>query len=221
MKLEQKLITIDGPSASGKGLASRNVAVDLGFRLLDSGLLYRAYGYLFTKYDSHDQAIDAFNKLEFSYLENKETLIKENNIDITASLRTQEIANKASIISSDPVTRENLLSIQRSFISEEGLVADGRDMGSVVFPNAKTKIFLTASIEERAQRRFLELQNKGQEVNMPDLIAEIEQRDLSDTNRSISPLVQPVDAEVIDTTLLNPKEVVDKILSIFRSNQSS
>ena len=221
MKLEEKLITIDGPSASGKGLASRNVALDLGFRLLDSGLLYRAYGYLFTKYDSHDQAIDAFNKLEFSYLENKETLIKEHNIDITASLRTQEIANKASIISSDPATRENLLSIQRSFISEEGLVADGRDMGSVVFPNAKTKIFLTASIEERAQRRFLELQNKGQEVNMRDLIAEIEQRDLSDTNRSISPLVQPRDAEVIDTTLLNPKEVVDKILSVFRSNQSS
>jgi cytidylate kinase len=114
-----------------------------------------------------------------------------------------------------------LLSIQRSFISDEGLVADGRDMGSVVFPNAKTKIFLTASIEERAQRRFLELQNKGQEVNMRDLIAEIEQRDLSDTNRSISPLVQPGDAEVIDTTLLNPKEVVDKILSVFRSNQSS
>ena len=221
MKLEEKLITIDGPSASGKGLASRNVALDLGFRLLDSGLLYRAYGYLFTKYDSHDQAIDAFNKLEFSYLENKETLIKENNIDITSSLRTQEIANKASIISSDPMTRENLLSIQRSFISKEGLVADGRDMGSVVFPNAKTKIFLTASIEERAQRRFLELQNKGQEVNMRDLIAEIEQRDLSDTNRSISPLVQPRDAEVIDTTLLNPKEVVDKILSVFRSNQSS
>ena len=221
MKLEEKLITIDGPSASGKGLASRNVAVDLGFRLLDSGLLYRAYGYLFTKYDSHDQAIDAFNKLDFSYLENKETLIKENNIDITASLRTQEIANKASIISSDPVTRENLLSIQRSFISEEGLVADGRDMGSVVFPNAKTKIFLTASIEERAQRRFLELQNKGQEVNMRDLIAEIEQRDLSDTNRPISPLVQPADAEVIDTTLLQPKEVVDKILSVYRSNQSS
>jgi cytidylate kinase len=221
MKLEEKLITIDGPSASGKGLASRYVAVNLGFRLLDSGLLYRAYAYLFTKYDSHDQAIDAFNKLEFSYLENKETLIKENNIDITASLRTQEIANKASIISSDPITRENLLSIQRSFISEEGLVADGRDMGSVVFPNAKTKIFLTASIEERAQRRFLELQNKGQEVNMRDLIAEIEQRDLSDTNRSISPLVQPRDAEVIDTTLLNPKEVVDKILIVFRSNQSS
>ena len=221
MKLEEKLITIDGPSASGKGLASRNVALDLGFRLLDSGLLYRAYGYLFTKYDSHDQAIDAFNKLEFSYLKNKETLIKDNNIDITASLRTQEIANKASIISSDPITRETLLSIQRSFISEEGLVADGRDMGSVVFPNAKTKIFLTASIEERAQRRFLELQNKGQEVNMRDLIAEIEQRDLSDTNRSISPLVQPGDAEVIDTTLLNPKEVVDKILSVFRSNQSS
>ena len=221
MKLEEKLITIDGPSASGKGLASRNVALDLGFRLLDSGLLYRAYGYLFTKYDSHDQAIDAFNKLEFSYLENKETLIKENNIDITASLRTQEIANKASIISSDPITRENLLSIQRSFISEEGLVADGRDMGSVVFPNAKTKIFLTASIEERAQRRFLELQNKGQEVNMRDLIAEIEQRDLSDINRSISPLVQPADAEVIDTTLLKPEEVVDKILSVYRSNQSS
>jgi len=221
MKLEEKLITIDGPSASGKGLASRNVALDLGFRLLDSGLLYRAYGYLFTKYDSHDQASDAFNRLEFSYLENKETLIKENNIDITGSLRTQEIANKASIISSDPVTRENLLSIQRSFISEEGLVADGRDMGSVVFPNAKTKIFLTASIEERAQRRLLELQNKGQEVNMRDLIAEIEQRDLSDTNRSISPLVQPVDAEVIDTTLLKPEEVVDKILSVYRSNQSS
>ena len=221
MDFISNIITIDGPSASGKGMASRYVAVNLGFRLLDSGLLYRAYAYLFTKYDGHDQAIDAFNKLEFSYLENKETLIKENNIDITPSLRTQEIATKASIISSDSITRENLLSIQRSFISDEGLVADGRDMGSVVFPKAKTKIFLTASIEERAQRRFLELQNKGQEVNMRDLIAEIEQRDLSDTNRSISPLVQPADAEVIDTTLLKPKEVVDKILSVYRSNRSS
>jgi cytidylate kinase len=100
-------------------------------------------------------------------------------------------------------------------------VADGRDMGSVVFPNAKTKIFLTASIEERAQRRFLELQNKGQEVNMRDLIAEIEQRDSSDINRKISPLVQPQDATVIDTTSLEPKEVVEKILSIHRLNQNN
>ncbi|MEK9650109.1 MAG: (d)CMP kinase [Gammaproteobacteria bacterium] len=221
MKLEAQLITIDGPSASGKGLASRNVAKILGFRLLDSGLLYRAYGYLFLKHGSHDKTIQAFNNLEFSFSENNETLILEDGTNITASLRSQAIAQQASFISSDPITRENLLPIQRSFVSPEGLVADGRDMGSIVFPNAKTKIFITASIQERAQRRFLELQNKGQEVNMRDLIAEIEQRDFKDMHREISPLVQPEDAVIIDTTLLKPEEVVESILKIYRSNQSS
>ena len=221
MKLEDKLITIDGPSASGKGLASRSVAMSLNFKLLDSGLLYRAYAYLYSKSANHSLAFSEFNRLQFSYLDNKETLILEDTIDITSKLRTQEIAKHASIVSADPVTRQNLLSIQRSFISNEGLVADGRDMGSVVFPNALTKIFLTASVEERAQRRFLELQNIGQEVNMRDLIAEIEQRDLNDINRKISPLVQPHDATVIDTTSLEPKEVVEKILSIHRLNQNN
>jgi len=183
--------------------------------------LYRAYAYLYSKTANHSLAFAEFNRLQFSYLDNKETLILEDTIDITSKLRTQEIAKHASIVSADPVTRQNLLSIQRSFISNEGLVADGRDMGSVVFPHALTKIFLTASVEERAQRRFLELQNIGQEVNMRDLIAEIEQRDLNDINRKISPLVQPQDATVIDTTSLEPKEVVEKILSIHRLNQNN
>lgn len=216
-----KIITIDGPSASGKGMASRKVASKLGFRLLDSGLLYRVYAYLFTKLQNHDLTLTEFQKLKFSYLENNQIQIFEDLVNITSILRLEKIAKKASIISSDPKTRHNLLSIQRSYISKDGLVADGRDMGSVVFPDAATKIFITASAEERAHRRYLELQNKGQEVNMRDLIVEIMQRDFQDMNRKISPLIQPEDAVLIDSTLLSPDEVVESILKVYRLNQNN
>jgi len=203
-----KILTIDGPSASGKGSLSRNIAKHLGFKILDSGLLYRAYAY-FSKSISKIEEIPALinNKISFTYNESDVIVLHENN-DITSELRSEETAKIASKLSALTQTRENLLSIQRNFYSEDGLVADGRDMGTVVFPSASLKIFLEASPEVRAKRRHLELQKRGQEVNMLDLIADIEQRDMKDRTRAISPLIPAEDSVLIDSSNMSLDEVL-------------
>ena len=124
------------------------------------------------------------------------------------------MAKIASKISMMPETRKNLISIQRSFKNDKGLIADGRDMGTVVFPEAAYKIFLTADPETRAKRRFLELQKRGQEVNMRDLIKDIEARDKADTERSLSPLIPASDASIIDTSILNPDQVLSRAIEL-------
>ena len=206
MKLN--IITIDGPSASGKGSLSRNIAKYLDFNILDSGLLYRIYAYLFSISDNHDEVKEMMNK-HISFLSDDDGIkvLKEKN-DITIELRKETTAKTASQISALEVTRNNLLDIQRSFYSDRGLVADGRDMGTVVFPEARLKIFLEASAEVRAKRRYLELQNRGQEVNMPALIADIESRDLKDRTRTISPLIPAEDSIVIDSSNMSLDEVL-------------
>ena len=203
-----KILTIDGPSASGKGSLSRNIAKHLGFKILDSGLLYRAYAY-FSKSISKIEEIPALinNEISFTYNESDVIVLHENN-DITSELRSEETAKIASKLSALPQTREDLLSIQRNFYSEDGLVADGRDMGTVVFPSASLKIFLEASPEVRAKRRHLELQKRGQEVNMLDLIADIEQRDMKDRTRAISPLIPAEDSVLIDSSNMSLDEVL-------------
>ena len=203
-----KILTIDGPSASGKGSLSRNIAKHLGFKILDSGLLYRAYAY-FSKSISKIEEIPVLinNKISFTYNESDVIVLHENN-DITSELRSEETAKIASKLSALPQTREDLLSIQRNFYSEDGLVADGRDMGTVVFPSASLKIFLEASPEVRAKRRHLELQKRGQEVNMLDLIADIEQRDMKDRTRAISPLIPAEDSVLIDSSNMSLDEVL-------------
>ena len=203
-----KILTIDGPSASGKGSLSRNIAKHLGFKILDSGLLYRAYAY-FSKSISKIEEIPALinNEISFTYNESDVIILYENN-DITSELRSEETAKIASKLSALPQTREDLLSIQRNFYSEDGLVADGRDMGTVVFPSASLKIFLEASPEVRAKRRHLELQKRGQEVNMLDLIADIEQRDMKDRTRAISPLIPAEDSVLIDSSNMSLDEVL-------------
>ncbi len=203
-----KILTIDGPSASGKGSLSRNIAKHLGFKILDSGLLYRAYAY-FSKSISKIEEIPALinNEISFTYNESDVIILHENN-DITSELRSEETAKIASKLSALPQTREDLLSIQRNFYSEDGLVADGRDMGTVVFPSASLKIFLEASPEVRAKRRHLELQKRGQEVNMLDLIADIEQRDMKDRTRAISPLIPAEDSVLIDSSNMSLDEVL-------------
>ena len=203
-----KILTIDGPSASGKGSLSRNIAKHLGFKILDSGLLYRAYAY-FSKSISKIEEIPALinNEISFTYNESDVIVLHENN-DITSELRSEETAKIASKLSALPQTREDLLSIQRSFYTEDGLVADGRDMGTVVFPSASLKIFLEASPEVRAKRRHLELQKRGQEVNMLDLIADIEQRDMKDRTRAISPLIPAEDSVLIDSSNMSLDEVL-------------
>ncbi len=203
-----KILTIDGPSASGKGSLSRNIAKHLGFKILDSGLLYRTYAY-FSKLDSSVEEISnrINNEISFSFNESDVSILHEDK-DITSLLRSETTAKIASELSALPKTREDLLTIQRDFYNQEGLVADGRDMGTVVFPKAALKIFLTASPEVRAKRRHLELQKRGQEVNMLDLIADIELRDMKDRTRTLSPLIPAEDSVVIDSSNMSIDEVL-------------
>ena len=206
MKLN--IVTIDGPSASGKGSLARNLAEYLDFSILDSGLLYRVYAY-FHNLNLDIEEIPLLIQKDISFKFNhKDVIVLNDQEDITSELRSEKMAKKASELSSLPTTRENLLSIQRNFYQNKGLVADGRDMGTVVFPEAKLKIFLTASAEIRAERRYLELQNRGQEVNMLDLIEDIKQRDLKDSTRTLSPLIPAEDAVIIDSSEMSIEEVL-------------
>jgi cytidylate kinase len=206
--MKDNIVTIDGPSASGKGTLARNIAKYLGFEILDSGLLYRVYAYLYGCGIEHSQITKTINQdITFKSDESGIVVLKEKN-NITDELRKESTAKAASKISALPETRENLLLLQRGFYLPKGLVADGRDMGTVVFPNAKLKIFLNASPEIRAKRRQLELQNRGQEVNMLALIEDIKQRDLKDKTRKLSPLIPAEDSIVIDSSQMTPEEVL-------------
>ena len=201
------VITIDGPSASGKGALSRKIAHNFGFDILDSGLLYRLYAYFSNKKLNLDEIpIKINNDVSFKLNAELVSVIYKKK-DITNKLRTEEIAKIASQMSAKSETRKSLFGIQRNFYTESGLVADGRDMGTVVFQDAKLKIFLTASSEIRAKRRYLELQNLGQEVNMPALIADIKARDLKDSSRELSPLLPADDAIIIDSSEMSLDEV--------------
>ena len=194
------VITIDGPSASGKGALARRISNRFGFNILDSGVLYRLYAYLTNMHFSKDEIADQIERnVEFKNSKEKLSIIFKD-IDITVELRSEEVAKLASEYSSKKEVRGALLDIQRSFYDGGGLVADGRDMGTVVFNDAKLKIFLTASTEVRAKRRFIELQNLDQEVNMPALIADIEKRDIRDSSRDLSPLLPAEDAYIIDSS---------------------
>ena len=201
------VITIDGPSASGKGALARGIANSLGFKILDSGVLYRLYAYLSNMSNFSDEIATQIQKyVKFKKSEEKIFVIYKNN-DITNELKSEIIAKSASEHSSKKEVREALFNIQRNFYDGNGLIADGRDMGTVVFKDAKLKIFLTASPEERAKRRFIELQNLGQEVNMPALIADIERRDKKDSSRKLSPLLPAEDAHIIDSSNIKLEDV--------------
>tara|TARA_B100001248_G_scaffold249435_1_gene222639 strand:+ start:86 stop:742 length:657 start_codon:yes stop_codon:yes gene_type:complete len=201
------VITIDGPSASGKGSLAKRIAIKKSFKLLDSGVLYRLFAYFYILDLSTSQISEKIkNKIKFKL--NDDLIIFYNDVDITVNLRSEKIAKTASKLSSEKYVREALLNIQRDFYDEKGLVADGRDMGTVVFKDAKLKIFLTALPEIRAKRRYLELQNRGQEVNMPALMADIEQRDFKDSTRELSPLLPADDAHIIDSSEMSLSEVL-------------
>ena len=203
-----KILTIDGPSASGKGSLSRNIAKHLGFKILDSGLLYRTYAYFSQSGSTIEEISNRIkNEISLSFNENDVSILHKDK-DITSLLRSETTAKIASELSALTKTREDLLTIQRDFYNQDGLVADGRDMGTVVFPKAALKIFLTASPEVRAKRRHLELQKRGQEVNMLDLIADIELRDMKDRTRTLSPLIPAEDSVVIDSSNMSIDEVL-------------
>ena len=201
------VITIDGPSASGKGALARQIARKFSLNILDSGVLYRLFAYFDNLALAHSEIAKRIQQ-EITFKLNKDRLqILNNEKDITSELRSEDIAKTASKLSSQKEVRSLLFNIQRSFYTSKGLVADGRDMGTVVFKDAKLKIFLTASPEIRAKRRYIELQNLGQEVNMPALIADIESRDLKDSSRELSPLLPADDATIIDSSDMSLEEV--------------
>ena len=210
------VITIDGPSASGKGALALRIANNFGFKILDSGALYRLYAYFFKMNFSPVEIIYQIKmNIIFNNHKNRLSIIYEED-DISSELRSEAIAKLASELSSKKEVRDTLFNIQRNFYDGDILVADGRDMGTVVFKDAKLKIFLTASPEERAKRRYLELQNRGQEVNMPALIADIKKRDFKDSSREISPLIPAEDSVMIDSSEMSLDEVFSFTVSIIR-----
>ena len=206
-----KVITIDGPSASGKGTLAILLADRLGWKILDSGALYRAFAYFSMSEDNEKLIEENLRKISFNTVDNSIQVLFEDE-DISRHLRTEDTAIQASKISSLPSTREILLPIQRFFSETSNLIADGRDMGSVVFPNANLKFFLDAAPEVRAKRRYLELQKRGQEVNMHDLINDIVERDKKDRIRELSPLIKTEDSILLDSTNLNQESILAEAL---------
>ncbi|WP_354624003.1 (d)CMP kinase [Psychromonas sp. MME2] len=213
------IITIDGPSGSGKGTVCHILAKKLQWNLLDSGALYRvlAFAALQQKIDlkDHQTLVKLALDLQVSFQSNGvgvDTLLSGNNIG--DQLRTEIVADAASQIASIEVVRDALLARQKAFYQKPGLIADGRDMGTVVFPDATVKVFLDASAEERAQRRFNQLQEKGFSVSIAQILSEIKERDFRDRNRTVAPLRPAEDAFVIDSTCLTIDEVVEQILNL-------
>ncbi|MDJ0657493.1 MAG: (d)CMP kinase [Xanthomonadales bacterium] len=214
------VVTIDGPSGSGKGTVSSSVALALKWHFLDSGALYRLVGLVALRRETpleDEQALARIARgLEVNFdpaaVEDRRTLLAGQAVDL--EIRTEAVATAASHVAAIEAVREALLDRQRAFRQAPGLVADGRDMGTIVFPDAPCKIFLTASAEERAERRYKQLKGKGFDVNLRALLAEIRARDERDTRRKVAPLVPAADAVLVDTTRLTIPQAVDEVLSI-------
>jgi len=208
------VITIDGPSGSGKGTIAKILAQELNFAFLDSGALYRvlalAAQFHNVELDNEEAIATLASCLDVTFnTEGDVTKIVLEGEDVTHTIRTEEVGNSASKVAAYARVREALLRRQRAFKQEPGLVADGRDMGTVVFPQAQAKIFLTASAEERANRRFLQLKEAGKNVSIAALLEQIQERDERDRNRPVAPLVPADDAQVVDSTGKSIDEVVD------------
>ena len=209
------VIAIDGPTASGKGTVAQRVAESLGFHYLDSGSLYRLTALAALRLgvdlaDAPDLARVAPN-LQIAFLGGKTLL---DGRDVGDEIRTESASQNASRVAALPSVRNALLNLQRQFRLAPGLVADGRDMGSVVFPDASLKVYLTASAEARAERRTKQLKEKGMSAIMDDVVKELRARDERDMNRLVAPLKQYPDAYLIDTTEISADVAVQKILSL-------
>ena len=207
------VICIDGPSGAGKGTLSQRLATDLGWHLLDSGALYRVVGFAgrlaAASLEDSDAVAGIARSLDVDFRPTDGGVsVWLAGEDVTAHLRTEEGGRDASTVAALPAVREALLLRQQELARPPGLIADGRDMGTVVFPRAQLKIFLTASAEARAERRFHQLQGMGESVSLARLLTDIQQRDARDQSRTVSPLVPAEDAIIIDSTALSADEVL-------------
>lgn len=212
------IITIDGPAGAGKGTISKLVSQNMGFHYLDSGAIYRVIAFeanqkgLATNQIS--QITELIHEINIQFIGDKIFLTDK---DVSELIRSEDIGKFASEIAKNEEIRKNILEFQKSFFKPPGLVADGRDMGTVIFPKAKVKIFLTASIQERANRRYKQLILKEKDVNLTDLFQRIKLRDESDKNRKISPLKAANDAYLVKTDNLSIKQSYEKVMEIIKS----
>jgi cytidylate kinase len=218
MQFNEPVITIDGASGTGKGTVSQLLAARLGWNFLDSGALYRVLAIAAEKHSvalDNEVALEVLGEhLDVQFMANSDKspqIILESE-DITNTIRTETVGNMASIVAALPAVRASLLSRQRAFREAPGLVTDGRDMGTVVFPDAEHKFFLTASAEIRANRRYKQLKEQGLDVNLGGLLEELRQRDKRDSERAVAPLKPADDAIIINTDHLSVIQVVEKIL---------
>ncbi len=222
MSSQTPVVTVDGPSGAGKGTLCMLLAKKLGFQLLDSGAIYRVLALAAIHHgvdtESEDALVPLATHLDVQFVAEGDLVkvILEGE-DVSGELRKEETGMAASKVAALPRVREALLRRQRAFEAAPGLVADGRDMGTVVFPHAQAKIFLDASAEERANRRLKQLQDKGLDVKFADLLSEIQERDDRDRNRPVAPLRPAEDALVLDSTSMTIDEVVEKALQYIES----
>ena len=220
------VLTIDGPSGSGKGTVSRRVADALRWHLLDSGALYRVLAHaahaagIATAESGELSRLARTMPVAFTRTADGEERVLLAGRDVTCAMRTEECGSRASEIAVLPAVREGLKALQRDFRRPPGLVADGRDMGTVIFPDAALKIFLTASVEERAQRRYKQLKEKGLNATLHSLFQDITARDERDQKRAVSPLQPAPDAVVLDTTGMPVAQAVARILELARTRFS-
>ena len=216
------IITIDGPGGSGKGTVSRILARQLGWHFLDSGALYRlvalsARNHSIPLYNEPAlETLAAYLDVQFETDHDMQGRIILEGEDVTSTLRDEACGNDASRVAVLPRVRQALLGRQREFLIPPGLVADGRDMGTVIFPTAKLKIFLTASPEERANRRYKQLKDKGLDVNLADLLSDIRERDARDSTRRVAPMQAAPDAVLVETTGILVDAVVQRIIELWQ-----
>jgi CMP/dCMP kinase len=209
------VIAIDGPSASGKGTIASRVARQVRFHYLESGALYRLVALLSLREDTLDEpTLAAIAETMDVVFQEGEVLLEDE--DVTDKVRSEACANRASEVARMAQVRQALLRRQRAFRRPPGLVADGRDMGTVVFPDASLKVFLTASPEVRAERRYKQLKEKGIDANLRALSRDLQERDERDTTRAVAPLVPAPDSQVLDSSALSIDEVVERILAMYR-----
>ena len=214
---------IDGPAGAGKSTIARAAARSLGFLYVDTGAMYRAIAlHLLRNHVEADQTerikeLLADMTIRISYSGGEQQIIL-NDENVTSQLRQEEVGNMASKSSANPKVREKLLQLQRDIARDNDVIMDGRDIGTFVLPNADVKVYLTASVEERAKRRYLELEEKGMDADMSKIEQDIRTRDFQDMNRSIAPLKQAEDAVVIDSSQMSIPEVMDRIVDAFQES---